>query len=186
MRPAVAEAFIRFAWAYFKEGYKPFSIQDAIEFLKPLLDDPAILSRADDALCRMRIPQVESFIRRVEFPHKSSIPRGAMEFVQQNLDNISLNVASSEHSGQINWWRNPLSQENILHVTIAMLLCIPETGEPDVRCKAMIHGICDHYSDASHGAAYRGCIPVDPLRFVFDMVHHLGWCERCGSTQGAD
>jgi len=110
---------------------------------------------------------------------------GTIDRTRLFLTNIALNVASSEHSGRANWWRAPKSDENILHVTVALLLCIPEKGDPDERCMAMIHGICDHYSDAPHGAAYRGCIPGAPLRFVLDMVHELGWCQRGGCQHDA-
>lgn len=185
MRADLVPAMLLFARAYRNPRYKGLVLRDCVAFAKAHREARDFALRVDAWLCGMCAAPRSDLIVEREVPHRRELPMGTIERVQRFLDNIALNVASSEHSGRSNWWRAPKSDENILHVTVALLLCIPETGEPDERCKAMIHGICDHYSDASHGPAYRGCIPIAPLGFVLDLAHELGWCQREGCQHDA-
>lgn len=178
MRAGLVHAAVALGLAYGNPRYVKFEIEHAVFLLKRHKDNPDVGGVVDRYLCGMWSAPSATFIKTAKYPHRNSACSSEYDAVASNLTAVALSASSSEHSGRRNWWRAPKHHQTFVHVAIALLICIPETGQPDERCRAMIHGICDHYSDASHGAAYRGCIPTAPLRFVLDLAHHIGWCQR--------
>lgn len=179
MSDEVLLCLLMVARAYQHPRYKPFTVSEALDFIQTMVPTSGMTDSVDTWLSGMFRPHRASFIKTREFPHRRGIDMAKVNLVRRGLDRFCLVVASSDHSGHANWWRNPKTDDCYLQAFLALVLSVPEGGVPDSRCTAVIHGICDAHSTAVHGEPYHTCIPKTPLRFVFDMAHLLGWCKRC-------
>ena len=187
MGPEMVKRFLMAARAWGHPGYNDMYIEElmhlCLHYTIAYLDAYLVRMRRNVAF-RATVDGIP-FIREVEYPHRRSINEANFQLAMSNVSTVLHKAASSEHSGEINWWRCPRRQSEIEGVATAMLAAMP-TGQgelPGVPLTTAIMGVCDHFSDASHGNPYRGNRPTAPLDFVDAMCHHMGWCDRC---QGAE
>lgn len=190
----LVQSFMMLAMAYGNPGYEDFEISDALKFFARRqskldisssgLDAEATLSKetfdqVDNWLKSLRIVKKERIGLIVErpFPHQDA-KKIDMAHVRRTKGRRMMKATRSEHGNPGHWWRSQIKRQDMVLLAASLFASFPVRGLPNTMTQQAIMGTCDHFSPASHGAAYRA-FPPSELQFILDYAHYQNWCRRC-------